>query len=413
MKWNLPQDLKKIYGETQDSADRYERLSENFHQAYGKNQMEYFSAPGRTEIIGNHTDHNGGKVIAAAIDKDTIAAAYPDGTEILEIISEGYEQKMTVDLKHLEQVPHNQGTISLIAGMAEGIRSMGYKISGFQAYVSSEVISASGVSSSASFEMLICSIINHFFNEGKMSCMDYARIGQYAENHFWDKTSGLMDQMACAVGGMILLNFETGITCSQLSTDFSDFGYEMIIINTGKGHADLNREYSEIPEEMKKVASEMDVPKLSGSSLKYFLEKLPDIRENINNDRALLRAIHFFEENKRVELAENALRLGDGKKLLHLMRESGKSSWELLQNCYSIHSDWDQKISLSLALTELFLKDKTDGCCRVHGGGFAGVIQTIVMKQDRDEYLQYMEKYAGKENIFPMKIRQYGAVHLK
>ena len=243
--------LKEVYGETEKSSQRFEKLAENYEKCFQSSQMEFFSAPGRTEIVGNHTDHNGGKVIAASINMDTIGAAFPNDSKIVEIVSEGYEKRVVIDVTQVDKVPKNHGTVSLVAGMIKAVQEFGFQISGFRAYISTEVISSAGVSSSASFEMLLCSMINYFFNDGKLDYTSYAKIGQYAENHYWDKASGLMDQMACAVGGPILLDFSEDVSYEKLNFGFEDFGYRLVIVNTGKGHADLSQEYSDVPVEMK------------------------------------------------------------------------------------------------------------------------------------------------------------------
>ncbi len=405
--------LESIYGEIKESRVRYESLAAHYEELFGGDRVEFFSAPGRTEIVGNHTDHNGGKILAASISLDTIGAAAPNGTDRIEIVSEGYAKRVIVDTSALQNVPKNFGTVSLVAGMVEAARSMGYRVSGFNAYVSTKVISAAGVSSSASFEMLVCSIFNYFFNEGKMSCADYAKIGQYAENHYWDKASGLMDQMACAVGGPIRLDFSDDVKYEKVDFDFERFGYDLVIVNTGKGHADLSREYSEIPEEMKAVAKCLGGKWLADCSLAQLLERYEEVAQTVGNDRAILRAIHFFEENRRVEEAVAAVEKNDGAKLLALLDESGRSSWEFLQNCYAIADFKEQKVALALALTSHFLKEIGDGCCRIHGGGFAGVIMSIVPQAKTAEYCEYIARYVGASNVYPMKIRAAGAIHVE
>lgn len=405
--------LNHVYGETYYSRSRFERLAQNYRDSFDNGNMEFFSAPGRTEIIGNHTDHNGGKIIAASIDMDTIGAAYPNGTDMIEIVSEGYPGKTVVDITKVDTVPVNNGTLSLVAGMVKAVQEAGFQISGFQAYVSSNVISAAGVSSSASFEMLFCSIINQFFNDSRMSYVDYAKIGQYAENHYWSKASGLMDQMACAAGGVIQLDFADDVAYRKMDFSFEQFGYKIVIVNTGKGHADLSRDYSEVPEEMRAVAAYLGAGRLSECREEELTECLPEIMNALGNDRAILRALHFFEENRRVEDAVSAISEKNSKKLLNLLTESGRSSWELLQNCYSASNYKEQKVTLCLAATEMFLKKKGDGCCRVHGGGFAGVIMAIVSNRDVEEYARYMTRIVGEGNVYPMQIREAGAVHLE
>ena len=409
---NLPEkeNLQKIYGETEKSSARFAHLGEKFAEIYKHDHAEYFTSPGRTEIIGNHVDHNGGKVIAGSINLDTVGAAAPNGTDVIRITSEGYRDEIVVDLSKLSKKNYKKGTPALVAGMMEGAQKNGFKAAGFDAYVSTNVIAAAGVSSSASFEMLICTMIDYFFNEGKMTYNDYAKIGQYAENVYWDKASGMMDQMACAVGGPVLFNFadRNNLEYSKLDFSFGKFGHRLVIVNTGKGHADLSQEYSEIPAEMKAAAKALGVELLHESTLDELLAHVNEIED----DRAVLRAIHFFEETRRVEDASEAIGKEDYEKFMKLMDESGNSSWELLQNCYSLQNCHEQKISLMLALTQLFLNKIQGGICRVHGGGFAGVIATILPEAEMDNYVEYISRYVGRDNVYPMDIRAVGAAHI-
>ena len=409
---NLPEkeNLQKIYGETEKSSARFAHLGEKFAEIYKHDHAEYFTSPGRTEIIGNHVDHNGGKVIAGSINLDTVGAAAPNGTDVIRITSEGYRDEIVVDLSKLSKKNYKKGTPALVAGMMEGAQKNGFKAAGFDAYVSTNVIAAAGVSSSASFEMLICTMIDYFFNEGKMTYNDYAKIGQYAENVYWDKASGMMDQMACAVGGPVLFNFadRNNLEYSKLDFSFGKFGHRLVIVNTGKGHADLSQEYSEIPAEMKAAAKALGVELLHESTLEELLAHVNEIED----DRAVLRAIHFFEETRRVEDASEAIGKEDYEKFMKLMDESGNSSWELLQNCYSLQNCHEQKISLMLALTQLFLNKIQGGICRVHGGGFAGVIATILPEAEMDNYIEYISRYVGRDNVYPMDIRAVGAAHI-
>ena len=409
---NLPEkeNLQKIYGETKKSSARFAHLGEKFAEIYKHDHAEYFTSPGRTEIIGNHVDHNGGKVIAGSINLDTVGAAAPNGTDVIRITSEGYRDEIVVDLSKLSKENYKKGTPALVAGMMEGAQKNGFKAAGFDAYVSTNVIAAAGVSSSASFEMLICTMIDYFFNEGKMTYNDYAKIGQYAENVYWDKASGMMDQMACAVGGPVLFNFadRNNLKYSKLDFSFGKFGHRLVIVNTGKGHADLSQEYSEIPAEMKAAAKALGVELLHESTLEELLAHVNEIED----DRAVLRAIHFFEETRRVEDASEAIGKEDYEKFMKLMDESGNSSWELLQNCYSLQNCHEQKISLMLALTQLFLNKIQGGICRVHGGGFAGVIATILPEAEMDNYVEYISRYVGRDNVYPMDIRAVGAAHI-
>lgn len=405
--------LDEIYGEYTESIKRYRKLAMNFQKNFRTEEMEFFSSPGRTEILGNHTDHNGGKVLAASIDMDTIGAAAPNYTNQITIISEGYKEKIEIDMLNLDSIPKNQGTLSLVAGMIYAIKSSGFAIEGFNAYISTNVIGAAGVSSSASFEMLLCAIINFFFNDNAMNCMDCAKIGQDAENKYWNKASGLLDQMACAVGGVVCFDFSEDVKYKKIDVSFSQMGYDFFIINTGKSHADLSNVYSEIPLEMKLVAQTLGKKKLSESDEKFFLELLPKMEKNILNDRAVLRAFHFFEENKRVEAAVKAITEGNYSKLLEIIKEAGNSSWKWLQNCYTIENYKEQKVTYILALTEYFLNQIKDGCCRVHGGGFAGVIMTMIPIQETSNYIKFIAKYIQEENIYKVHIRKCGAIHLE
>lgn len=402
--------LEKIYGESDNSSARFQALANQLAEKYHHTAAEFFTAPGRTEIIGNHTDHNGGKVIAGSITLDTIGAAAKNGTDIIHITSEGYDREIVIDLSQLSSVPKNQGTDSLVAGMMEAAKNFGFQTGGFDACVSTNVIRAAGVSSSASFEMLLCSIVNYLFNENTMTFVDYAKIGQYAENVYWEKSSGLMDQLACAVGGTILLNFSDAKAPKYEKVDFSfhDIGYELVIVNTGKGHADLSQEYSEIPSEMKEAAKAVGADRLCETTMEAVLSHSGDII----NDRALLRSLHFFTETKRVEEAARAMDTKDAQALLKLISASGTSSWEWLQNCYTNKNPEEQKITLALALTQLFLEENGRGICRVHGGGFAGVIACILPEADSDRYVSYISRYFGRKNVYPMNVRPIGAAHI-
>lgn len=409
---NLPNktELEKVYGESTENTKRFQALAETFANTYHHDIVEFFSAPGRTEIIGNHTDHNGGRVIAASIDMDTIGAACPNNSNIIRITSEGYDKEIVVNLDALDSIPKGQGTEALLAGIMEGIQKFGFKTGGFDACLTTNVIRAAGVSSSASFEMLICSIVNYFFNGETMSYIDYAKAGQYAENVYWLKASGLMDQLACAVGGPILLDFsdKDHPKYEKMSFSFHDIHHQLVIVNTGKGHADLSREYSEIPMEMKEAAAACGTELLCETNMETLLSHISEIK----NDRAILRAMHFLKENKRVEKAAAAIQSEDGETFLKLLSESGKSSWELLQNCYTVKDFQEQKISLALALTDLFLEKIGRGICRIHGGGFAGVIMCAVPESEKDNYVSYISEFVGKENVYPMNLRATGAVHL-
>ena len=402
---------QEIYGDDARQAEaRFQHVAEEYRARFKTEPEHYFTSPGRTEIIGNHTDHNGGRILAASITLDTICAAGKTDDGVITIISEGYRHAITVDLKQLDQAPKGQGSTSLVAGIAKAALSFGFEIGGFRAYVSSRVIPAAGVSSSASFEMLVCAVINRFYNEGRIDYPHYARMGQYAENHYWDKASGLMDQMACAVGGTILLDFSDGVKYEKVDFSFGDLGCDLVIVNTGKGHSDLSEEYSSIPLEMRAVAGALGQQNLCGADEEELLRKLPEVRKEVKNDRALLRALHYYEECGRVDRAVEALKKGEREKMLSYIREGGNSSWKWLQNGYVVADPKEQSIPLILALSEIYLNRSGKGACRIHGGGFAGVIMCVVPKEETAGFVEYLSPYVGEDKIYIMGIRQIGAV---
>ena len=404
--------LTQVYGESAAAAKvRLEELRSRYEELFGAADLAYFTAPGRTEIIGNHTDHNGGKILAASITMDTICAAAPNGTSMVNIASEGYPM-VSLDISKLGEVPHCQGTPSLLAGMIESTIERGYAVNGFNATVSSEVIPAAGVSSSASFEMLVCAIINGLFNDNAIDVATFALIGQYAENVWWEKASGLLDQMACAVGGTILLDFSHGVNFERVDFAYDELGCELVLVNTGKGHADLSAEYSAVPDEMHAVAKALGVSNLCESSEQELLEKIDEVRASVGSDRAIMRALHFFEECARVDEAAKALAAGDRARMLTLIDESGSSSWRWLQNAYVADVASEQPIPLALALTELYLKKIGGGACRLHGGGFAGVIMCAVPKESAASYVELMSRTFGESNVYLTNIRATGACQL-
>lgn len=410
--------FEAIYaGETRRvNRARYTKLRERFASCFHEgdtSDLSYYTSPGRTEIIGNHTDHNGGKILAGSIDLDTIGAARRNELGVIRIESEGYG-RIELDIASIGHMTERKGTRALLAGIVDGFHAFGFQTGGFDASVSTNVIAAAGVSSSASYEMLICTILNDLYNDGQLDVTDYARIGQYAENKFWNKASGQMDQMACACGGAILLDFSDPdrIHYEPAKLSFDEFGYGIVIVNTGKGHADLSEEYSSIPEEMRSVAAYFGKERLVDVDRDDLLSQLPKLSEALGNDRAILRALHFLNENERVELAADSAARGQYEQVLEQLALSGDSSFKLLQNCYVADLPKDEKIPLALALSEQFLLTHPQGICRVHGGGFAGVIMAVLPKEDVTAYVEWMTPYFGRENIYPMNIRPVGAVRV-
>ncbi|EEQ56807.1 GHMP kinase, N-terminal domain protein [Clostridiales bacterium 1_7_47FAA] len=406
--------MAKLYGEDAVAGNvaRYQELLKGYEKTFGDSgDVLLFSSPGRTEISGNHTDHNHGKVLAGSINLDCVGVAAKNSSSHVHIVSETYNQDFTIDLNHLEPSEKKAGTVDLVKGLLKGFEESGYSVGGFNAYITSNVISAAGVSSSASFEMLLCSMLNTFFNEGRMDTVAYAHIGKYSENNYWDKASGLLDQMACAVGGLITIDFvePSAPAVEKIDFDFGSQNHSLIIVQTGKGHADLSADYSSVPNEMKKVAQFFGKEVLSQVTEEEVISNLAEVRQ-FAGDRSVLRALHFFEENKRVEAEVAALKENRFEDFLANITASGNSSWKWLQNCFTNSNYQEQGITVTLALTELFIAGKQKGACRVHGGGFAGVIMAMLPNELVDEYITYIENCTGKGSAFRMSIRPYGAI---
>ena len=408
---------------------RYNNLAEQWCKRFaagtshvqngGISDLRFFSSPGRSEIGGNHTDHNSGKVFAASIGQDCIAAVQASADNIVTIYDITYNQDFDINTTDTECRKDEKGSPALIRGILQGFKNAGYKVSGFKACITSDVIPAAGVSSSASFEILICLILNNLYNEGKIPIEALPAIGQFAENTYWHKKSGLLDQTACAVGGLIAIDFKNPKKplIEKVAFDFAKEGYELVIVNTGSGHADLSEEYSAIPAEMKAVAACLGKDCLRELSFEAVYNNAGSIRKKCG-DRAVLRALHFFEENRRVDEETAALKAGNFSGFLKLIEESGNSSWKWLQNICVNGNHTEQPVAFCLALTERFLRRKGCGACRIHGGGFAGVIQVFIPSALCTEYRSYMEKaleYKGgseKSPVFVMNIRPVGAVEI-
>ncbi|HEY8890147.1 MAG TPA: galactokinase family protein [Clostridium sp.] len=391
---------------------RYTSLVKEYDKKFKTNDIYIFSSPGRSEISGNHTDHNLGKVIAASINLDCIGVTEVTDNNKISIKSLTYNEDFVIDLDDLESAEKDTEAALLVKGVLEGVKKYGYKIGGFNVCITSDVICAAGVSSSASFEMLLCSIINYFYNNNEMDIITCGKVGKYAENTRWNKQSGLLDQLACAHGGLITIDFKDPEFPIIKDIDYTTIEqiYDLVIVSTGANHADLSEEYSSIPIEMKAVASNLGASVLRGVTLEDLLNNLDNLRE-VAGDRAILRSLHFFEENKRVDKQMDALNMGNYSDFIKLVNESGNSSWKWLQNCYSISATHEQAVTLYLALSELFIKKNGAGACRVHGGGFAGVILVLLPKEITKEYITYMRKY-NNNGIYKVNIRKYGAVNI-
>ncbi|GGF71563.1 galactokinase [Paenibacillus albidus] len=413
---SLKKKFNLLYGDDQNvisgQIERYSQLIKDFEQRYGGQDVYLFSSPGRSEISGNHTDHNLGKVIAASINMDCIGVAEKTDDPIVSIKSITYNEDFTIDLSRLEEHVDGSGTETLVRGILKGFGKFGFATGGFKVCITSDVISAAGVSSSASFEMLISSILNYFYNDNRMDVVACAKIGQYAENIEWDKQSGLLDQIACGYGGLITIDFADPQVPVIQNLDFAAINeqYDLLIVPTGANHANLSDEYSSIPSEMKAVAGYFGAKVLRELDAGKVLGKLAEVRAEAG-DRAVLRALHFFEENNRVDQQVAALNENRAEDFLRLVTASGNSSWKWLQNCYSNTTPELQGVTLYLALTELFIAQHGEGACRVHGGGFAGVIMALLPKRLTSAYIDYMSNYSSQD-IYQIRIRQVGSVNI-
>jgi len=370
-----------------------------------------FSAPGRTEVGGNHTDHNGGRVLAAAVNLDVIAAAAPRNDGIIRLQSEGYRESV-VDAGVLKVVDEERGTVAaLVRGVCAGLAARGYTIGGFDACVTSDVLKGSGLSSSAAFEVLVGAILNGLYNEGIADAIAVAQIGQYAENVYFGKPCGLMDQIASSLGGFVTIDFRDAAqpVVQQVAFDFAGSGYALVILDTGGDHADLTADYAAVRGEMQAVAAALGGRVLRDVREEQVLENIPVLRAQAG-DRAILRAFHFFEDDRRVVMQATALDAGQFDRFLSLVIESGRSSWMLLQNCYPPGSARRQGVTLALALSERLLGGR--GAWRIHGGGFAGTIQVFVPRDLLPAYLAEMRSVFGKDACHELSVRQTGAVRV-
>jgi galactokinase len=404
--------FRELYGTNQSildkQAERYNTLVDKFKNVYGKKEIMLFSSPGRTEIGGNHTDHNYGRVLAGAVNMDNIAVAAKNDSNTISILSSGYE-KFEVDLSNLlPKKSENFTSASIVRGVSARMKKLGFAIGGFDCCIDSGVPVGSGLSSSASFEVLIGAIVSHLFNNGKLEAVQNAIIGQYAENVFFGKPCGLMDQTACAVGGLVTIDFKdpSNPVVKKVNFDFVATGFSLVITDTGGNHADLNDEYASIPVDMKAVAGELGAKVLRQVSLEQVLDITPKIREKVG-DRAILRAIHFQKDNQRVVEQVAALEKNDFKAFLGMVIDSGFSSYMYNQNIYPVNNVKEQGVSLALALSDIVLKGQ--GAWRVHGGGFAGTIQAFVPENLLDKYITTLEHVFGKGSCHNLFIRQKGA----
>ena len=403
-----------LYFDINKQTERFVSAIDEFTKLYGNERdIAVFSVPGRSEISGNHTDHNRGCVIAGSIDRDIIAVAAKSEGDVIRLQSAGYPED-SVKIPETENPDSYEKYTSgaLIAGTVREFINRGYEVGGFDAYTTSEVLKGSGISSSAAYEVMIGNILSHLYNGGKIENAELAKIAKYSENVFFGKPCGLMDQMACAVGGFVYIDFENNDNPLVEPIEFSltKTGYSLCIVNTGGNHADLNEDYASVPAEMKAVAKLLGRDVLRGLAEEDIIKNLSNIRRLVG-DRAVLRTFHYLRENERVGKIKSALLSGEVDSFLTLVSESGRSSFEYLQNVYSAVNVGEQGLSLALALTEGYLSGKRFAA-RVHGGGFAGTIQVFVKNEDAAGYADFMDSVFGDGAAVVFKIRPKGAVRL-
>lgn len=386
---------------------RLNRLLLAFSSHEGVDADYLFSSPGRSEILGNHTDHNHGKVLVAAISCDILSAVKKTDGNIIKICSDGYPS-IVFSLDDLEFNPSEKGTSTALAkGVAYALKEKGFSIGGFTAYLTSNVFKGAGVSSSAAFEVLICEIFNSLYLDGKLSAVEKAIISQYSENVYFGKPCGLLDQSGIAIGSLSMLDFKTPTEPIIEKHDMLK-GYTLVITNTGGDHATLTEHYAAIRLEMEEVAKFFGKATLREVDKEEFYKNIPSIRKKLS-DRAILRAMHFYEENERVERAVEALKTENAQEFLKCVNESGLSSLIRLQNC-SVPAEVSQPVILGIELSRRIIKD---GAVRVHGGGFAGSILAIVKREETDGYVREMERVFGEENVFTAQVRPTGTCKMK
>lgn len=390
---------------------RYAAALQEFINNFGNIEVSIFSAPGRSEVGGNHTDHQHGQVLAASINLDAIAIVAKTEDKQIQVISDGYD-KITIDTEHLELVEsEKESTTALIKGVAASMKNRGHQVGGFQAYITSDVLIGAGLSSSAAFETILGTILSGLYNKHSVSAIEIAIIGQYAENKYFGKPCGLMDQMACSVGNLVHIDFANPSepVVEQIDFDMSKSGYSLCITDTKGSHVDLTADYAAVPEEMCAVARLFGKEVLNELSENDIIEHMLKIRTELG-DRYLLRALHYFEEVKRVEVQVAALNAGDMPKFLSAIKASGDSSFKYLQNVYTTKDIQSQNVSVALAVSDIALG--SHGVSRVHGGGFAGTIQAFVENDYIEPYRLAMDHAFVAGSCKVLKIRKYGGMQV-
>ena len=404
--------LTEVYVDTDmisGQRERYRRAIEEFEKLFGAGEAEIYSAPGRSEVAGNHTDHQHGEVLAASVNLDAIAVVRKTSDNRIRLLSQGYPM-LTVELADLEVKKEEEGTSwALIRGMAYGLKRNGHAIGGFEAYVTSDVLGGAGLSSSAAFEVLVGTILSGLYNGMGISPVEIAQVAQFSENVYFGKPCGLMDQMASSVGGLIHIDFKDTKhpVVEQVDVDFAAYDHSLCITDTKGSHADLTDEYAAVPAEMKQVAGYFGKEVLREVDEKEFYAKIPQLRERFG-DRPVLRAIHFFAENQRVEQQVAALKDGAFDTFLKLIQASGDSSFKYLQNVYTSKDIQNQAVSIGLAVSQNILGDH--GVSRVHGGGFAGTIQAFVKNDYVETYRTALDAVFGEGSCHVLKVRPVGGI---
>ena len=389
--------------------ERYIKTIRKFEKYYGCGEVAIFSAPGRSEIGGNHTDHQHGEVLAASVNLDTLGVVRATGDNTIRVISDD-GQEIVISLEDVSVKLKEKGTTTaLIKGVVEGFAENGYQVGGFCAYITSDVLIGAGLSSSAAFETLIGTVLSGLYNDMKVLPVEIAMIGQFAENVYFGKPCGLMDQMACSVGNLVYIDFKDPANpkVEKVAADMDAFGYSLCITDTKGSHADLTDEYAAVPEEMKRVARYFGKDVLREITVKEVLAEIHALRKSLG-DRCVLRALHFIIENERVQKEVDALKKGNIKQFLVLVKASGDSSYKYLQNVYSGKDLKNQNVSVALMISEMLLEDA--GVSRVHGGGFAGTIQAFVKKEYVPEYKRGMDTVFGDGACSDLRIRKYGGI---
>lgn len=409
------ENLKAVYvtdKAVEEQKPRYVETLNDFGELFGYDrEVNIMSAPGRTEVCGNHTDHNNGKVLAASINLDAIAVVSKNDDNIIRVKSKGHKMNV-VDLDDLVPNEANFGSsTTLVQGVAATIKNLGYTVAGFDACTTSDVMGGSGLSSSAAFEVLLGTILSYMFNDGKISPVEIAKVAQYSENVFFGKPCGLLDQMASSVGTFVTIDFKStkDPVIKKIDFDFSKSGHSLCIVDTHGNHSDLTDDYAAVRAEMESVAQALGKNVLREVSYEEFFAALPELTGRVN-DRAILRAIHFFNENKRVEKAVECLENNDFEGFKQVIIDSGRSSFMLNQNVYTPKNPTEQKLSLALAISKELLDGK--GAWRVHGGGFAGTIQAFVPNDMLDEYKKTIEGVFGEGSCHVLIIRPVGGTQV-